>query len=87
MDLFYLFLSQFGAVQVMILSSKLIQNDRVLLAMLNSWLITLTQFAFVYIITTSTYSVPEKIFFSGLGGSLGVGSGWWIYNKFLHKEK
>ena len=86
MDLVYLFLTQFLTVQLMILNSKLVQNDRIYIAMLNSWLITGSQYMFIHTVATSPLGVTEKVLVSGLGGSLGVGLGYYLYKRFLHKE-
>lgn len=85
MDLVYLFLSQLMSILLLIVNSKLMQHNRVYLAMLNSFLITVAQYTFVSIIANSEFGVVEKILVSGVGGSCGVGLGYLVYTKFLHK--
>jgi hypothetical protein len=53
--------------------------------MQNSWLITIAQYTFVSIIANSEFGAMEKILVSGAGGSCGVGLGYLVYTKFLHK--
>ena len=85
MEMLYLFISQFFAIQLLILNSKLIQNNRVYLAMVNSWLITLTQTIFIYLVANSEISPMLKFFVSGLGASLGCGAGYYLYKRFIHR--
>ena len=85
MDLVYLFLSQLMSILLLIVNSKLMQHNRVYLAMVNSFLITLAQYAFVSIIANSEFEAVEKIMASGVGGSCGVGLGYLLYTRFLHK--
>lgn len=72
MDLVLLFGGQFASVFAMVFSSKLLRDDRVYMAMINSYLITATQLAFVHIISTSDFSWYLLLCVGGAGGSLGV---------------
>lgn len=79
------FLSQLASVLALVLNSKLLRDDRWQLAMINSWLISLTQFLFVWV--TANTDNPMAIFFAaGLGGSLGCGAGHLIYTRFLCRK-
>lgn len=78
--------SQFASVFALVMSSKLLRDDRWVLAMLNSWLISLTQFTFVWVITQT--STPVLTFFcAAIGGSLGCGASHHIYTRYLFKRK
>ena len=81
-----LFLAQFASVFALVISSKLLRDDRWVLAMANSWLISLTQFVFVMIVARDTNPFTT-FFWAGLGGSLGCGASHLFYTKFVYKEK
>ena len=87
MELLLLFFAQFGSVFVMVMSSKLLRDDRVYLAMLNSFLITAGQLVFVEVIANSNLNTYAMFTVGGLGGSLGVGFSHWVYTKHIFKEK
>lgn len=76
------FCAQFAAVFCLVMNSKLLRDDRWVLAMLNSWLISVTQFAFVWIVATTTAPLATFLF-AALGGSLGCGGSHLFYTRFI----
>lgn len=77
-----IFAAQFASVFALVMSSKLLRDDRWILAMANSWLISLTQFLFVFLVSKS--SDPVAMFFwSALGGSLGCGTSHHFYTHMI----
>ena len=48
-----IFIAQFFQVFALVMSSKLLRDDRWKLAMINSWLISLTQFTFVWVVANA----------------------------------
>lgn len=85
-DNLYIFLAQFFSVFALVMSSKLLRDDRWILAMANSWLISLTSFIYVYL--ASKTGEPVVLFFwSALGGSLGCGVSHHFYTKLIRKNK
>lgn len=85
-DLIYIFLAQFASVFALVMSSKLLRDDRWVLAMANSWLISLTQFIFVIIVAKAS-DPYETFFYAALGGSLGCGLSHLFYTRFIFREK
>jgi len=78
-------LAQFFAVFALVMNSKLLRDDRWQLAMINSWLISATQFVFIYVVANT--SSPGWTFFSGaLGGSLGCGTSHLFYTRYLLRD-
>lgn len=76
------FLAQFCAVFALVLNSKLLRDDRWQLAMLNSWLISVTQFVFVYVVSqTDAYVIT--FLSAALGGSLGCGASHLLYTRHI----
>jgi hypothetical protein len=72
------FVAQFASVFCLVMNSKLLRDDRWVLAMCNSWLISLTQFVFVWVVAST--SAPLLTFvFAAAGGSLGCGASHLIY--------
>lgn len=84
MDNLLIFFAQFFSVFALVMSSKLLRDDRWVLAMINSWLISITSFTFVYL-TSNTESPIQLFFWSALGGSLGCGVSHHFYTKFIMK--
>lgn len=79
-------LAQFFSVFALVMSNKLLRDDRWVLAMANSWLISLTQFLFVYLI--SRVPDPTELFFyAAAGGSLGCGVSHLFYTRFIYKKE
>jgi hypothetical protein len=84
MDYFYICVAQFFSVFALVMGSKLLRDDRWVLAMCNSWLISITQFVFVFIAANS--STPYiTFFFAAIGGSCGCGFGHLFYTRFILK--
>lgn len=81
-----LFVAQFFSVFALVMSSKLLRDDRWILAMGNSWLISLTQFLFVYVVS-KTEDPTSAFFWSALGGSLGCGASHLFYTKYIMKKR
>ena len=79
-----LFIAQFAQIFVLAMTSKLMRDDRWILAMLNSWIIGVTQFAFVYIVAQT----PDPLitfFVSASGASLGCGASHHFYTRIIMK--
>jgi hypothetical protein len=80
-----IFAAQFFSVFALVMGSKLLRDDRWVLAMMNSWLISITQFLFVYLVSKS--ADPWALFFwSGAGGSLGCGMSHLTYTRWILKR-
>lgn len=74
--------AQFASVLALVFNSKLLRDDRWQLAMVNSWFISATQFAFVWVVSNATN--PTLIFFmAAAGGSLGCGVGHLLYTRYI----
>ena len=74
--------AQFCAVAALVMNSKLLRDDRWVLAMLNSWFISITQFIFIYVVART--DAPIATFFAAaLGGSLGCGVSHLVYTKWI----
>lgn len=78
--------AQFLAVFALVMNSKLLRDDRWVLAMLNSYLISATQFIFIYAVATATNPLMVLLF-SSIGGSLGCGSSHLLYTKYIFKRQ
>lgn len=77
-------IAQFSAVAALVMNSKLLRDDRWVLAMLNSWFISATQFIFIYVVSRT--DAPIDIFLAAaLGGSLGCGASHLFYTKYIMK--
>lgn len=79
------FLSQFAAVFCLVMNSKLLRDDRWQLAMLNSWMISITQFTFIYVVA-HTDNPTSTFFAAAMGGSLGCGASHLFYTKYLWRK-
>lgn len=80
-------LSQFASVFALVMNSKLLRDDRWILAMLNSWMISATQFTFVWVVSQAP-SDDRLITFlaAAFGGSLGCGVSHLVYtHKIMRK--
>jgi hypothetical protein len=76
------FLAQFVAVFALVMNSKLLRDDRWKLAMLNSWLISVSQFVFIYAVAHS--GAPLNTFlWAAAGGSLGCGASHLFYTRYI----
>lgn len=81
-----IFIAQFFQVFALVMSSKLLRDDRWKLAMLNSWLISITQFTFVWVVANAIYPVTT-FFFAASGGCLGCGASHLFYTRYIMKDK
>jgi hypothetical protein len=80
-----IFTAQFFSVFTLVMGSKLLRDDRWILAMINSWMISVTQFLFVYLVSKS--ADPLALFFwSATGGSLGCGISHLTYTRWILKR-
>ncbi len=85
-DLIIVGIAQFCAVFALVMNSKLLRDDRWVLAMLNSWFISVTQFIFIYVVART--EAPVATFFcAALGGSLGCGASHLFYTHFLWRKE
>lgn len=76
------FMAQFASVFCLVLNSKLLRDDRWVLAMCNSWCISITQFVFVWVVAST--NAPLITFFAAAsGGSLGCGASHLFYTKHV----
>lgn len=78
--------AQFAQVFALVMNSKLLRDDRWILAMLNSLVISATQFFFVYVVSTSEDPVTT-FFYAAAGGSLGCGASHLFYTKYIMRSK
>jgi len=78
--------AQFASVFALVMSSKLLRDDRWILAMGNSWLISMTQFVFIYVVANTSAPLPT-FFAAALGGSLGCGCSHLFYTRYLYKGR
>ena len=78
------FIAQFSAVFCLVMNSKLLRDDRWQLAMLNSWLISVTQFTFIWVVA-NTDDPLATFFAAATGGSLGCGVSHLFYTRFIWK--
>jgi len=83
---FLVFIAQFGAVFFLVLSSKLLRDDKWKGAMLVSWFISITQYIFFYTVTQTDDHVMT-FFAGGFGASLGCGVSHLFYTRFIFKKK
>lgn len=81
-----IFIAQFLSVFALVMNSKLLRDDRWKLAMINSWLISITQFIFVYAVAHGS-DMLFTFLFAACGGSLGCGCSHLFYTQFIYKEK
>ena len=81
-----LFLAQFCQVYALVMNSKLLRDDRWILAMANSWVISITQFCFVFVVSQTADPIATFLV-AAVGGSLGCGLSHLTYTRFLLKEK
>ena len=80
-----IFIAQFASVFALVMGSKLLRDDRWQLAMLNSWLISLTQFAFVMVVATAVSPVATFVC-AAMGGSLGCGASHLLYTRYIMRK-
>lgn len=78
-------LAQFISVFSLVMNSKLLRDDRWVLAMINSVVISITQFIFVYAVA-NTNDVFYTFIFAAAGGSLGCGASHHFYTKFIMRK-
>ena len=80
------FAAQFASVFALVLNSKLLRDDRWVLAMTNSMLISLTQFIFVWVVSNTDDPVGT-FFAAAVGGSIGCGVSHLFYTRYIFKGK
>ena len=56
------FIAQFFSVFTLVMNSKLLRDDRWILAMMNSWLISITQFVFILVVSRTDDPVATFFF-------------------------
>lgn len=78
--------AQYCSVFALVMNSKLLRDDRWVLAMANSLLISLTQFVFVYVVSKGEDPLLTFLV-AAMGGSLGCGSSHLFYTRFIYKGK
>lgn len=78
--------AQFFAVFALVMNSKLLRDDRWVLAMLNSYFIAITQFIFIYIVATTDDPI-KTLMVSSTAGSIGCGVSHLLYTRYIFKEK
>lgn len=79
------FIAQFFSVFTLVMNSKLLRDDRWILAMMNSWLISITQFVFI-IVVARTDDPVVTFFFAASGGSLGCGMSHLFYTRYIMRK-
>ncbi len=80
------FIAQFFSVFTLVMNSKLLRDDRWVLAMMNSWLISITQFVFILVVSRTDDPVAT-FFFAASGGSLGCGMSHLFYTRYIMREQ
>lgn len=80
------FFAAYFTVMLLGLNSKIMRDDRVLAAFVVSWGITLSQTAATYIIAHVNLPIPLYILWAGWGGSLGIVSAHYLYNRIPNKR-
>ena len=80
------FVAQFCAVFALVMNSKLLRDDRWELAMLNSFIISITQFTFIWVVA-NTGDVVNTFMFAAVGGSLGCGASHLFYTRWIMRTK
>ena len=80
------FAAQFSSVFALVMNSKLLRDDRWILAMANSLLISLTQFIFVWVVS-STDDPMGTFLAAAVGGSMGCGASHIFYTRYIFKGK
>ncbi len=78
------FVAQFCSVFALVMNSKLLRDDRWVLAMLNSYMISITQFTFIWVVA-HTDSVGPTFWAAAIGGSLACGTSHNLYTKWIMK--
>tara|TARA_R110000824_G_scaffold334317_1_gene520913 strand:+ start:310 stop:603 length:294 start_codon:yes stop_codon:yes gene_type:complete len=69
----------FGQVFFLGLNSKLLRDDKILAGFVLSWLITVTQFAFIWAVAHAGLSPATFILWAGIGGSIGITTSQYFY--------
>lgn len=79
-DLLLIGFAQFASVFSLVLNSKLLRDDRWILAMANSWMISATQFTFVWVVSqTQEHDRLLTFIAAAFGGSVGCAIGHLFY--------
>jgi hypothetical protein len=66
------FCAAFCSVFFLGLNSKLLRDDRIVLAFFGSWCITLSQYAMTWAVFSAGLSVTSYLVSAGFGGSIGI---------------
>lgn len=86
-QLLTLFFSQFALIFSLVFSSKCLRDDKWVLAMITSYVITACNMLFLHVMQESVYSLYVLLLVGGTGSSLGCGASHWFYTKFLIRVK
>lgn len=85
-----IFSSAFAQVFLLGLNSKLLRDDKILPGFFVSWMITLSQFAYIWSVANAHIQTVPFLLISGMGGSLGITAAQYFYKwydrKFHRKE-
>lgn len=78
------FAAQMLSVFALVMGSKLLRDDRWVLAMANSWFISASQFLVMYVFVNATD--PMLTFLcAAAGGSVGCGTSHLFYTRYIYK--
>lgn len=80
-----IFFAAYFTVLLLGLQSKIMRDDKWFAAFFTSWGITIAQFGTVYAIAHSILPAFWFVFVSGWGGSLGIVSSHFLYNRLWSK--
>jgi len=81
-DYFLLFFCQYLVVFFLVMNSKLIRDDRWIIAMVNSLFISASQFTAIYLVANTSEGVGVYIC-GAIGASLGVASSHLFYTRYI----
>lgn len=74
------FSAAYATVMLLGLQSKLMRDNKWQLSFCTSWLITFAQTGSVYAIANNALPIAGYLFFSGLGGSVGIVTAHFVYD-------
>lgn len=78
-------LAAYATVALLGLQSKLMRDNRWQMSFFTSWMITGAQTASTYAIAHNALPIEAYLFFSGLGGSVGIVSAHFLYQWYDFK--
>lgn len=81
------FTAAYATVMLLGLQSKLMRDNNWKLSFCTSWLITFAQTGSTYAITHNALPIEGYLFFSGLGGSIGIVSAHFVYDWYDRRSK